>query len=177
MIIFKIPLRMAGSLAIVPRPRGGDWLDDDIATLAKQGIDVVVSLLETGEEGDLGLDGESVVCRVLGVDFVPLPIPDLGTPPDSSHFVQSVMKLVTLLRNGRQIAVHCRQSVGRSGLLAVSVAVATGVGLESAIEAVSTARGVRVPETPAQLTWLRQHEHQLSELADQGRGDGWPGKG
>jgi protein-tyrosine phosphatase len=33
------------------------------------------------------------------------------------------MKLVVLLRGGAGVAIHCRQSVGRSGLLAVSMLV------------------------------------------------------
>jgi hypothetical protein len=37
---------LAGRLAIVPRPRAGDWLDDEIAAWRAEGIDLVVSLLE-----------------------------------------------------------------------------------------------------------------------------------
>jgi hypothetical protein len=41
------------------------------------------------------------------------------------------------------------------------MAVAMGVDLQNAIETVSIARGVRVPETPAQLEWLRNHQEAL----------------
>jgi hypothetical protein len=44
-------------LAIVPRPRGGDWLDDDIR-LMKAGVDVLVSMLPATEAPDLGLADE-----------------------------------------------------------------------------------------------------------------------
>jgi len=32
-------------LGIMPRPRGGDWLDDELQALGKAGVNVVVSLL------------------------------------------------------------------------------------------------------------------------------------
>ena len=35
-----------GRLAIAARPRGGDWLDDELSGWRQAGIDVVVSLLE-----------------------------------------------------------------------------------------------------------------------------------
>jgi hypothetical protein len=50
-----------GRLAIMPRPRGGDWLDDEIQSWRRSGVDVVVSLLTREEESDLNLlDGQSL---------------------------------------------------------------------------------------------------------------------
>jgi protein-tyrosine phosphatase len=160
--IFEIPISVSGALAITPRPRGGDWLDVDIAALSAEGIEVLVSLLETEESCELSLEGEQASCAAHGVEFLSLPVPDLGTPLDSPKFLQAAVNLARLLRGGKRIAIHCRQSVGRSGLLATSIAVAAGVGLTEAIEAVSRARGVQVPETLAQLEWLRRYEPQLS---------------
>lgn len=37
--MFRIDINLSGTLAIVPRPRGNDWLADDIARL-KAGGDV-----------------------------------------------------------------------------------------------------------------------------------------
>ena len=36
----------SGRLGIMPRPRGGDWLEDEIRSLKVSGVDAVVSLLE-----------------------------------------------------------------------------------------------------------------------------------
>src|ERR1700743_3176736 len=44
-----------GRLAIVPRPRGGDWLADDLHALRREGIDILVSLLTPSEVEELGL--------------------------------------------------------------------------------------------------------------------------
>jgi protein-tyrosine phosphatase len=160
--IFRVPLDGAGTLAITPRPRGGDWLGDDIEALAAGGVDILVSLLTAEEEIELGLQAEPAVCAAHGVEFVSSPLPDRGAPADTRGFVEHVRRLVMALRAGKSVAVHCRQSVGRAGLLATSVAVALGLTVESAIERVSAARGVQVPETVAQHDWLRQNAARLS---------------
>lgn len=152
-------------LAMTLRPRGGDWLEVDLGALSLRGINVLVSLLERDEAAELGLADESASCAAQGIEFLSLPVPDLEPPRDSETFLRAAINLARLLREGKHIALHCRQSVGRSGLLAVSVAVASGLNLDDAIEAVSEVRGVLVPETPMQLTWLRQHQVRLSGSA------------
>ena len=54
------------------------------------------------------------------------------------------------------------QSVGRSGVLAASVAMACGMPLQAALEMISKARGVPVPETQVQRDWLQRIEPRLS---------------
>jgi hypothetical protein len=51
---------MAGKLAMSARPRGGDWLKDDVAKWREAGIDTVLSLLTADEERDLDLRDEAV---------------------------------------------------------------------------------------------------------------------
>jgi hypothetical protein len=123
----------SGSLAITTRPRGDDWLDDDIAALQRQGIEVLVSLLGRDEARELGLSAESTACKAVGLEFLELPVPDFGTPDDPLTFVETSNYLVGLLRSGKSVAVHCRQGIGRSGLLAVSILLGTGVPLKAAM--------------------------------------------
>ena len=42
-------------LAIIPRPRGQDWLADDIGALRNAGVDIVVSALTPAETEEWGL--------------------------------------------------------------------------------------------------------------------------
>jgi protein-tyrosine phosphatase len=63
-------------------------------------------------------------------------------------------KIADALEEGKNVAVHCRQGIGRSGSIAAGVLVTSGIGVEKAIEAVSTARGETIPETAAQIQWL-----------------------
>ena len=162
--MFQISIDAPGTVSITARPRGGDWLEDDVARLVRQGAGVVVSLLCAGEQIELALEKEAAICSTHDIEFISLPVPDLGVPDDTEAFVVVVHRLARLARDGSNIAVHCRQSVGRSGLLAVSIVVALGTALEPAIERVSDARGVRVPETDEQRRWLRHNERRLSEF-------------
>ena len=70
----------------------------------------------------------------------------------SRSFVWAVREQLTA---GKNVVVHCRQSVGRSGLLAIAVLLSAGAALAESIEAVTRARGCAVPETQEQLHWLK----------------------
>jgi hypothetical protein len=78
--VYWIDLPMAGRLAIMARPRAGDWLDDEISGWRFQGIDTVTTLLEEEEVSELGLQREAGLCRELGMEFLSFPIPDRGVP-------------------------------------------------------------------------------------------------
>ncbi len=63
MEIYWIPVIAAGRLAIMPRPRSGDWLADEISAWDREGLNVVVSLLESHEVKELGLGDEATLCK------------------------------------------------------------------------------------------------------------------
>lgn len=162
--LFAIPIDAPGALAIVTPPRGGDWLTDDLEQLALDGVEAVVSLLAIDEQVELGLENEPALCALHGLRYSSVPVPDLGLPLDTDRFLDAVRSIVAALRTGQNVAVHCGQSVGRSGLFAVAVAVALGAALERALENVSDARGARVPETQAQVDWLQKNVDRLSAM-------------
>lgn len=164
--LFAIPIDAPGALAIATPPRGGDWLTDDLECLALDGVDTLVSMLCIDEQVELGLENEGALCALHGLQYSSVPVPDLASPPDSDRFLAAVRDISSLLRAGQTVAVHCQQSTGRSGLLAVSVAVALGATLERALEDVSEARGVPVPETPAHLDWLQENVGRLSSVSN-----------
>jgi protein-tyrosine phosphatase len=149
-----------GRLAISARPRGGDWLADEIAWWNQAKLNVVVSLLTTDEEVDLDLSLEVDECMAQGIDFVSLPIIDRGLPSNSATFSEIASELATRLTSGENIAIHCRQGIGRSALLAAAILMTLGNSADEAIRLVSIARGQRVPETQAQLEWLQNFEPQ-----------------
>jgi protein-tyrosine phosphatase len=133
-----------------------------VRRLVDHGTQIVVSLLCDSEYVELGLEEEAAACARHDVGFISLPVPDLGTPVDAGEFIETVRRLATLIRGGMRVAVHCRQSVGRSGLLAASVAMACGMPLQAALETISKARGVAVPETQVQRDWLQRVEQRLA---------------
>lgn len=152
--LFWIPGPWAGKLAIMPRPRGGDWLEDEIRSWHRAGVSVVVSLLTNDEIADLGLADEQPLCESVGIQFYRLPIPDRGVPPKPDEFVALVEHLGDHLATGAAVAIHCRQGIGRAAVVAIALLVTAGVEVEAAIRQVSEARTCGVPETREQRQWL-----------------------
>lgn len=150
-----IPGPWRGKLAVASRPRGGDWLDDEINGWRKAGLDVVVSLLEKDEAAQFELDHEGDVAESKGVRFVSFPIPDRGVPASTREALSLFSTISAALEAGKNVAVHCRQGIGRSGLIAAGVLLTSGMGVDKALELVGAARGEVVPETQAQLQWIK----------------------
>lgn len=50
-------------LATMPRPRGNDWLKDEIVSYENYAVDVVVSLLETDEISELEIEKEQFAAK------------------------------------------------------------------------------------------------------------------
>ena len=65
--VFWIDCVKEGRLGIMARPRGGDWLDGEIRSLAEAGIKVLVSLLTADEVAELELQDEERLCGECGI--------------------------------------------------------------------------------------------------------------
>ena len=143
-------------LAIVPRPRGGDWLEDEVSQMKRAGVDVLVSMLEPDEAAELGLSQEAQLCEAGGILFRSVPIPDRETPPSTASFAKFIEELRSDLHAGRSVAVHCRASIGRSSLLLASLLAVEGLAPSEAFRRLTVARGLEVPDTPDQIRWVER---------------------
>jgi protein-tyrosine phosphatase len=152
--LYMVPGPWPGRLAILPRPRGGDWLADEIESWRRASINVVVSLLTPDEAADLGLTDEPTASRAGGIEFMSFPIPDRGVPDSTAAAVNLFAALGDSLAHGKTVAVHCRQGIGRSALVAAGLLTRSGVDAETAIRCVAAARGLPVPETDEQREWI-----------------------
>jgi len=141
-------------LAIVPRPRGGDWLEDDLSRLKHAGIDVVVSMLTEEEALELGLEFEKELAERVGLVFCRYPIPDRSTPSDLAGFRAFVGGLVEAIGRGQKVGAHCRGCIGRATILTASVLIANGWPAERALREIEAARGCVVPDTLEQRLWV-----------------------
>src|SRR5262245_25790004 len=150
-----------GRLAIMPRPRGGDWLEDEIQSWRRSGVDVVVSLLTREEQTELSLLDEESLCRANGIEFVSFPIVDRSIPSSAEVFLEQMIKLAEQLANGKNVAVHCRQGIGRAALVAICLLTLSGMEPAIAIERVGAARGCSVPETSEQRRWITDFARSL----------------
>ncbi len=146
------PLR----LGLMPAPLGGDRLDEGIAGLSAAGVNVVVSLIEPFEVLELDLALEESSCKAHGIQFLSLPIKDHSIPASASAVSALVDYLVSQLRSGMAVVIHCRAGIGRAGVVAACVMHKLGLPLEDIFPALERARGVRVPETMEQVEWVNR---------------------
>jgi hypothetical protein len=73
-------------LGIMPRPRGNDWLSDDLRILRQAGVDVIVSALTALEAEELGLAAEAQECAQNGLLFISFPIEDRSVPTSRTDY-------------------------------------------------------------------------------------------
>jgi protein-tyrosine phosphatase len=155
--VFWIQGEPHAALAIVLRPRGEDWLRDELIRYQRAGIQTLVSLIEPVEAEMLGLAEEGIVAEELGMEFISFPIPDCHVPPNPARFTAFVVRLATLLRAGRRIGVHCRGSIGRATVTAACTLIHLGWQPAAALEAITEARGLAVPDTQEQHDWILRY--------------------
>jgi protein-tyrosine phosphatase len=151
----------AGRLAIMARPRAGDWLRDEIAGWVTDRIDTVVNLLEPDEVKELELDDEASICRECGIELISFPIPDRGVPASMREATDLAQLLASRLNEQKSVAIHCRAGIGRSALVAACVMAVLGTEPEAALRRISDARGVKVPDTDEQRHWVRRFHDAL----------------
>lgn len=145
---------LAGRIGTSPRPRGGDWLEDEVAAWRATGVDHVVSLLTPDEQVELGLESEVELCSAHGIAFTSIPVQDRGLPMSRADFTGAADRLLREVQTGKTVLIHCRQGIGRASLLAAAVLAAAGLDGDSAFRAVERARGRPVPDTEEQRGWL-----------------------
>jgi protein-tyrosine phosphatase len=143
-----------GKLAVGPRPRGGDWLKDDIASWKRANVNAVLSLLTPDEEKNFDLHDEASEVRTQGMEFTSLPIPDRHAPKSESKVAEVLERVSCSLSTGKNVLIHCRQGIGRSGLMAACLLVKKGMSPGAAVASVSAARGMSTPETAEQRDWV-----------------------
>jgi len=151
----------SGRLGIMPRPRGGDWLEDEIHSLKMSGVGAVVSLLEQDEITELDIAEEKSLCEANGIAYLSFPIRDRSVPLSKQDALAFARKLVKLLQDGMSVVIHCRQGVGRSALIAACFLVLGGVSVDAAFEKIENARGCSVPDTEEQREWVRRFAENL----------------
>jgi protein-tyrosine phosphatase len=150
----------AVKLAIVLKPRGEDWLKDDLARIKRSGVDTLVSLLEPDEAGWLGLGDESQTAEEVGLKFLSYPIRDVHVPADIKSFRAFVATLAERLRAGERIGLHCRGSIGRAPTTAACTLIQLGWKAKDALAAIQAARGFPIPDTEEQLRWILNYKAQ-----------------
>jgi len=152
-----------GRLALAARPRGGEWLENEMENWRRAGVHRVVSLLTPEEERTLDLLDEERETKGHGMAFKSFPIFDRQVPDSEVKLARLLEKLDKELAAGKNILLHCRQGIGRTGLVAACLLVTKGLETTTAIKRLSAARGIPVPETLEQRQWI---DHYASTFAN-----------
>jgi len=151
--IYEIESCPQGRLAVMPRPRGGNWLKTELWSLHSLGVSDLVSLLTPPEEKELDLTLEGDLCREIGLRFRRYPVSDRKIPTQP-NFAQLIDALVPVLLQGGFVAVHCRAGIGRSSVVAAALLSRLGVRASDALAMISAARGFDVPDTDEQHDFI-----------------------
>lgn len=151
-----------GKLAIAARPRGGEWLEDEIANWQRLGVKTVLSLLTIEEQQELDLGNECTEAKAHGMAFLAFPIRDRQVPDSENSLTRILEQVDSHLSSGKSVIVHCRQGIGRAGLVAACLLLIKGLNAEMALKRLTAARGAPLPETPEQRRWI---DHYAATLA------------
>ncbi|GAA1739243.1 tyrosine protein phosphatase [Luedemannella helvata] len=150
--LFAIEQPGPGRLSTMTKPRGGDWLVDEMTALRAADVDVLVCALTTAELDEVDLTEEPQAAAEAGLEFVSIPIVDRDIP-DPAAVLPDLRRLAERLRAGDHIVTHCRFGIGRASLLAAGILVLNGLAPDQAWQQLERARGHAVPDTPAQRDW------------------------
>jgi protein-tyrosine phosphatase len=146
----------AAKLGIMARPRGGDWLTQEIAQLKKQGVQVLVSLLEQQEITELGLNAQQQTCTANAIEYINFPITDRSIPVSTEKAKTLIEALTEKINNGSPVVIHCRMGIGRSSIMAACILLKAGYRPNEVLSHISKIRGLKVPDTEEQEKWLKR---------------------
>lgn len=142
-------------LALMPRPRGGEWLQDELIAWSAASVNSVVSLLEMDETRELELQKEAFYCAEIGLKFFSFPIKDRGVPESYASVNALIEQIYSDICSGNAVAIHCRAGIGRTGLVAGCLLHKLQITYENIFPMLSLARGVAVPDTHEQVDWVK----------------------
>ena len=123
----------------------GAWdrdLDLDLDAVRAWGADAVVTLVEDHELRALRVEGLGEGVRARGMTWFHLPIRDYHTPGPAFEeaWSEAGPQLGAMLREGRDVVVHCKGGLGRAGTIAGRLLVEAGCVPAAAVDAVRAAR-------------------------------------
>ena len=139
-----------GQLATIAHPRADAWSTEQLAALARAGVDVLVSALTTGDQHRLGFGDTAATAAAYGLEFLPFPVGDGGIPrEEAAKVVGMAGHLAAQVRAGRFVVTQCFGGIGRSTLLACTTLVLLGIAPGDALSRVAGGS-----EMPVTRDWL-----------------------
>lgn len=145
----------------------------DIDILKELGVEARISLLSREGESRLW---EDVREKISFFEQRCYPIPDFGVPKvkDLVSFITSYIfspldleeSRLLGLSSSEYIYLHCRGGMGRTGVMAGALLIATGMSVDRALAKLYELCGPHCPETLEQRAFLEQNESHIKWLAN-----------
>jgi protein-tyrosine phosphatase len=167
--IYWIDSSASGRIGIMPRPRGGEQLRDEIRALREAGVHTLVSLLTEAESFELELPLEAEECGKHQIEFLAFAIKDRRVPSLDYAVLTFVQDLADRLFRGDSVVIHYRMGVGRASIIAACTLVLSGGQPDAVFKAIREARGCEVPDTSEQRQWVAQFaktHHSIQPTSD-----------
>jgi len=150
-----------GNLGMMARPKGNDWLENEVITLKRFEVDTVISLLEKSETLELEIEREKELYEKWEIEFINYPIKDRSVPKDLKSFQQLILMIDEKLKQDKKLVIHCRMGIGRTSVLAAGVLIRNGFNSDEVFGFLSGKRTLKVPDTEEQKAWIQRHSEEL----------------
>ncbi len=165
----KVPGRLGMTFAPGMKTRGmrGRWdraLEADLRVLREEyGADVLVSVMEEHEYQGYKIPELFERDLVGGIEVLRFAIEDMNVPKEAEaeEYERLIRDIVDRMREGKNVVVHCRGGLGRTGTVAACVLVT--LGKHSADEAIGAVRAARrgTVQTRDQEDFVRRFEETI----------------
>lgn len=150
-----------------PSARSGSWKRDlelDLNAVQAWGAKAVVTLMEMHEHDELGVRDLPEKVWGLGMEWIPVPIPDQHAPGATfwSRWSQAGRQIVSMLASGEKVFLHCKGGLGRTGTVAACLLIESGIAPAEAVAAVRRARKGTI-ETEEQERFVLEYEPRFGQ--------------
>lgn len=142
-----------GAIGMMARPKGGEWLENEIAILKNTNIDCVVCLIEYHEMLELNIEKEEFYCNENNIEFIHFPIKDYSLPK-KNKYLDLIEDINERLKLNQKIVIHCRMGIGRTSTVTAGVLIKNNIHIEDVFEFISLKRTIEVPDTEEQKEWV-----------------------
>ncbi|MEZ9229961.1 cyclin-dependent kinase inhibitor 3 family protein [Vibrio amylolyticus] len=146
----------AGALVLTPCPGTKDAdLDASLAQLKEQGVEAIVTALDSEELASKNVSELGAKTQALGMQWFQIEIEDDCAPGEefASKWKAASPALHKIVDNGGKVAMHCMGGSGRTGLFAAHLLLEKGWKLDDVIREVQALRPGAFTK-PVQVTYI-----------------------